>query len=296
MSGSSSQQQQTQQTQSKTPWGPSGGLLSGVLKDLKGIDTNLSGTEQGALSGLLGNANFMNQNFGTQATGLANELLTGGQDRTGMVTDAYSQLQSDLGGTARGDYLDPNKNPWFSQVTNTIGNDVQKRLGGLYAGSGRDPSGAGSFGQNLGRGVAEGTAPVFSQMYDAERNRQLGAAQGLFGGAGSAAGLLSGLDQTALGNKQAGLGVAQQAGEISNSPYLQQLAVEAQKRGIPLSLLQQIAGIGLPIGDAFGTTNATGTQDTQKQMSGAEQFAMIAGGLGKLFGGSGSGGTGYPKV
>ncbi len=140
---------------------------------------------------------------------------------------------------------------------------------------------------------AEGTAPVFSQMYDAERNRQMGAAQGLFGGAGSAAGLLSGLDQTKFGNQQAGLGVAQQAGEISNSPFLQTLAVEAQKRGIPLSLMQQIAGIGLPIGQAFGTTNMSGTTDMEKQMSGAEQFAMIAGGLGKLFGG-GSGGA--PKI
>jgi hypothetical protein len=66
---------------------------------------------------------------------------------------------------------------------------------------------------------------------------------------------------------------------------LQQLAVEAQRRGIPMSLLAQQMGLALPVAQAFGTT--AGTSDMNKKMSGAEQFAMIAGGLGKLFGGGG---------
>lgn len=138
------------------------------------------------------------------AQGLLNDLLTQTgntgptPDRTGMVNDAYSKFQSQLGPTASGQYTDPNTNPFFAATTAGIGNDVQKRISDLYAGSGRDPAGAGSFPQTLGRGIAEGTAPVYAGQYNAERQNQLGAIGNLFQGGGATAGLLSGLDQVPL--------------------------------------------------------------------------------------------------
>jgi len=41
--------------------------------------------------------------------------------------------QANLQGTAAGDYLDPQKNPFFANTTNAIGNDVWNRVSGLYA-------------------------------------------------------------------------------------------------------------------------------------------------------------------
>jgi hypothetical protein len=252
------------QTTGKTPWGPATGLLSGILGKLGGINPDLTGTESGALSGLLGNAGFLGQ-FTPQVSAYANQLLGGGTDRTGLVNDAYARYQAQLSPTAAGDHLDPNKNPWFSQVTQNIGNDVMNRVNAMYAGSGRDPAGAGSYGQTVGRGISEGTAPIFAQMYNTERGRQLDAIGGLYGAGGQTAGLLSNLDQLALANKGRGIDAARMAQAFSNDPHMQALAVEAQRRGIPLQTLAQIAGIGLPIGSAFGTTNTTGTETTTQE-------------------------------
>jgi hypothetical protein len=58
------------------------------------------------------------------------------------------------------------------------------------------------------------------------------------------------------------------------------LSAEAQRSGIPLSILQQIAGIATPIAGLGSQSN--GTSNTESQMSGAQQFATIAGGLGSL--------------
>ncbi len=149
-------------------------------------------------------------------------------DRTGMVNDAYSQFQSGLAPTAGGQFLDPNKNPWFANVTNTIGNDVQNRVNAMYAGAGRDPAGAGSYPQTLARGIAEGTAPVFGGQYNTERQNQLGAISNLFQGGGATAGLLSGLDQ------------------------------------VPLQQLATKMGIIGPAAQAFGNKSSTQTSETEQ--------------------------------
>lgn len=250
-------------TSTATPYGPAQGLLNNLLTQTGNINPNLTGTETGALNTLSSNAAGGNQ-FAPQITGVANSLLGGGPDRTGTVNDAYSRYLSATNPTASGDYLDPNKNPWFSQVTQNIGNDVQNRLSGLYAGSGRDPAGAGNFGQTLGRGIAEGTAPVFANAYNSERDRQMAAITGQYGAGGQTAGLLSGLDQTKLGNQVQGIGAADAANAAQNYGPMQQLAVEAQRRGIPLQTLAQQMGIVGPAAQAFGSKSGTETSQTEQ--------------------------------
>jgi hypothetical protein len=295
MGGETETKTNTTQNVTKNPWGPSAGLLSGILGKLGGINTNLSGTENQALRGLLGNAGFLSQ-FQPQVAQYASHLLGGGTDRTGLANDAYARYQQQLAPTASGDYLDPNKNPFFSQVTQNIANDVQNRVNAMYAGSGRDPAGAGSYGQTVGRGIAEGTAPVFADIYNSERGRQLDAIGGLYGAGGQTAGLLSNLDQLALANKGQGIDAARGAQSFANDPHMQALAVEAQRRGIPLQTLAQIAGIGLPIGSAFGSSNTTGTEtSTQEQPFNPWSLAPLAFlpmGGGMSLGGSVLGGLG----
>jgi hypothetical protein len=297
MGGESETTKQVSQTTGKTPWGPSAGLLSGILGRLGGINTDLTGTESGALSGLLGNAGFLGQ-FTPQVSAYAKELLGGGADRTGMVNDAYARYQQQLAATAAGDYLDPSRNPFFGQVTKRIADDVQNRVNAMYAGSGRDPAGAGSYGQTVGRSIAEGTAPVFANLYNTERGRQLDAVGGLYGAGGQTAGLLSNLDQLALANRGQGIDAARMAQAFSNDPQMQALAVEAQRRGIPIQALAQVAGVGLPIGSAFGTTNTTGTETTtQEQPFDPWSLAPLAlmpftGGLSGTLSGAALGGLG----
>lgn len=168
-------------------------------------------------------------------------------DRTGMVNDAYSQYRSDLAPTASGQYLDPNSNPFFSQTASGITDETVNRLAGMYAGSGRDPAGAGSFAGNAGRGVADALAPMYMNAYNMERQNQIGAQDKMYGAGGQTAGLLSSLDQ------------------------------------VPLQQLMAKMGLLLPTATAFGTT--TGTSSGTKEMSAVEEAMGWANMAGSLFGG-----------
>jgi hypothetical protein len=168
-------------------------------------------------------------------------------DRTGMVNDAYARYQGQMAPTAGGQYLDPNTNPFFAQTANKITSDTINGMAGLYAGSGRDPAGAGSFAGNVGGAVGTALAPMYGNAYNLERQNQLGAINSLYGAGGSTAGLLAGLDQ------------------------------------IPLQDLAARFGMVLPAAQAFG--KQTGTSKGVKEMSAAEEFALFSGAGGKMFGG-----------
>lgn len=281
------------QTSSSTtnPWEPAQPALKNILGGVADVSPDLTSTETGALNTLQTNAQAGNPYAG-QIGSLATDLLGGGPDRSGMVNDAYAQYKTSMDPTARGDYLDPNKNPWFGQVTSTIGNDVQNRVNAMYAGAGRDPGGAGTYGQTVGRGVAEGVAPVFANAYAQERGNQLAGINGLFGAGVGTAGALSGMDQTAFGNRQAGVGAAGSALQAQNYGPSQMLAIEAQRRGIPLGILQQMTGIAAPIAGLGG--QSTGTKTGTQEMSGADQFLKIMQGLTAFSAGNSKGASGAP--
>ncbi len=205
-------QQESQQTQTTTGYGPAMGQVNSLL-------------------GQLGNMNDS-------------------PDRSGMVNSAYSQFQNQMAPTASGQYLNPNSNPFFAQTASGITDETVNRLAGLYAGSGRDPAGAGNFAGNAGRGVADALAPMYMNAYNTERQNQLGAIGSLFGAGGQTAGLLSSLDQ------------------------------------IPLQQLAAKMGLALAPAQAFGTT--TGTSKGTKEMSAAEEFGLWSKGVGGMFGGGGS--------
>jgi hypothetical protein len=189
-------------------------------------------------------------------------LAGGGPDRSGLITDAYNNYKTSLAGTAAGDNLDPNKNPWFQQVTDTIGNDVQNRVNSMFAGAGRDLSGANQGA--LSRGLSEGLAPVFGQQYQFERGNQMNALAALYGAGNTTAGLLSNLDQTRLGNMGQGVNAANAALAAKQWEPQAILAAEAQRTGIPIGILAQLSGIVGPLANVGGTTNSTTTTPGQQ--------------------------------
>lgn len=259
---------------SQNPWAPAQPALNSILGGVGAManNTGLTGAESGALGGLQNLASQGNP-YLTGISGYANNMLAGGgaNNNAGMVNDAYQQYQQQMNPTANGYYTDPNTNPFFAQTTQTIGNDVQSRLQGLYAGSGRDPAGAGNFGGWLGRGIAEGTAPTYANQYNQERTNQLNAQNSLYNAGNSTAGILGNFQNQFNQNQDAGVQGANAALTAANSPFNQTLAVEAQRRGIPISLMQQLAGIATPIAGLGGT----GTSSTQNQASGMQQFAGL---------------------
>lgn len=267
-SSSSISGQQGQTTQQLTPWAGTSGLLGRIFDQLNTAPTGLTSAEATALDTLAGKAAAGNP-YAPAIGGVATELLGGGIDRTPMVNAAYDEYRRAIAPTAAGDYLDPNKNPFFSTVTNTIGNDVTNRLNAIYAGAGRDPSGAGSTPYLLGKGIAEATAPIFNDAYNTERGRQLDAITGRYGAGNTTAGLLSSLDQTRLGNKRAGIDVSNAALGAEMWGPMQTLAIEAQRTGIPMERLARQYGLIMPAAQTFGTQ--TGSSSTTGYNQGQSQ-------------------------
>lgn len=282
MGGKSSQTQTTNST--TNPWAPAIPALQGLLGELqtKVGSTGLTSAENSAINAMAGSASAGNP-YASGVGNVASTLLAGGgPDRTGMVNDAYSQYQSALTPFARGDYVDPSKNAGLQSYLSTIGNDVTSRINAMYAGAGRDPSGAGAYGQTLGRGIAEGTAPVLYGAYNDARNQQLGAINSLYGAGGTTASTLSGLDQTRLGNMQAGIGAAGAANEASTWGPQAMLAAEAARRGIPMQHLGQLTGLLGGIASLGQQSNAT--SETVKRASPMEQALGWTQAVGNLFG------------
>lgn len=278
MGGKSSSEQTAQQTQA--PWGPVIPGLTNLAGKVGGLVNNagLNPIQSGAIDTLEKNAGQGNP-WASQISDLAGGLLGGGPDRTGIVNDAYTKYQQQLDPYASGANLDPMSNPGMRGVLDTIRGDVGNSVNSMFAGAGRDLSG--KHVQALSRGIAQGEAtPLFNQ-YNQNVQNQLGAAGSLYGAGGGTAGLLSNLDQTKIGNQVAGVGMTGEALNAKNYGANSMLELEAQRWGIPLQQYAQLAGILGPLGQLGGTSS--GTQGGTQQMSGAQQFGLIAGGLGKLF-------------
>ena len=292
--GGSTRQTQTTNAQSQTdPWAPTMPALQGIVSQLQGHVGNagLTGTETGALNTLTAGAQQGNPYAGRVGM-LADDLLTGGTDRTGMVSGAYDDLRASLTPFARGDYVDPSKNPALQGYLSTISNDVQNRVNGMFAGAGRDLSGMNQ--QTLARGIAEGTAPTLLNAYEGERGRQFGAIDALYSGGVGTAGMLSNMDQTMLGNRQAGIDTSSAALQARDSPANQLLQIEAQRRGIPVQNLGMLTNILAPIAQLGGSSNSTSTTVGESQQPLGQQILGGAiGGLGLLGGLGGFGPTGW---
>jgi hypothetical protein len=169
-------------------------------------------------------------------------------------------------------------NPALAAQLAQIQTDVGNSVNGQFAAAGRDMSGANQMA--YGRGVAAGEAPVIAAQYNQDVANQINAANALYNAGNSTAGTLSGMQQNYLGNQGQGVTAAQSALDARNYAADAILAEEAQRRGIPVQALSLLAQIGVPIAGLGSQSNGT-TPGTQ-QMSGAQQFATIAGGIGNL--------------
>lgn len=273
--------------QSQNPWAPAQPALNSILGGVAGManNTSLTGAETGALGQLQGNANAGNP-YAAAIGNYATNMLGGGGANNGapMVNDAYSTYTKAMNPTASGQYLDPNTNPFFAATTNALGNDAWNRISGLYAGSGRDPAGAGNFGYNVSRGIGDATAPVYAQQYQNERANQLNAINGMYGAGNTTAGILGNFQNQSNQNQGTGVTAADSALAAQNAPAQQTLAIEAARRGIPISLMQQLAGMVTPIAGLGGTSSST-TNGTQTASPAASLGALgNLGNLGKLWG------------
>jgi hypothetical protein len=280
----SKQESSTTQNQSGTidPYAPSQGALSGILGGINSLVPNYgpTNTQTNALNQLQSNAQSM-PNYTSQAEGLTNSLLTGGQNYQPMVNNAYSQYQGAVNPLMTGS-LDPRQTPGLSDALGAIQSDVGNQVNGMFAGAGRDMSGLNQ--QSLARGIAQGEAPVIVGQYNQNVANRMNAANGLLGGAQSTANTNSGLQQTQFGNQLTGLntgltGVPQAMNASPNAS----LAASAQAYGLPIQDLAQLEGLTIPIAGAG--KSYTGTANSNTNSSSTPSMLQDIMGVGSMFAG-----------
>jgi hypothetical protein len=272
-----------EQTQNSTtaPWLTAQPAVTGMLGQVQnGLNnTGLTGTETGAINTLESNASNAGQHA-PQINANATNLLNGGgaQNQDPAIQAAYQRYMAQTNPLASNTNYDPMQTPGIGTQLQTIQSDVGNSVNGAFAASGRDMSGANQ--QAYGRGVAQGEAPVLTAQYNANVANQQGAAHNLFGAANTTAGNLNQTQAQANTNTQQGTQAATDAATAANSGANAALQAEAARRGIPVQALGLLAQIGIPI--AGLGSQSTGHSEGSSTMSGAQQFGMIANGIGSM--------------
>jgi hypothetical protein len=257
----SKQDAKTETVQNSNPWSAATPLLQSIIGKYGNMSTDVSGGQANALSNLNASAAGI-PNFGaTGASGVNKLFSTDTSGQIGMINQGYGDLKTNLGGTASGAELDPYATPGFGDALRTTMDDITKQVKGVYAGSGRDPSGAGSFAGSLGRGLTQGVAPIVQNQYNTNKQNQMNAAGTLYNAAGSTANNITQQGQVPLQNILQGLQGAGMIPGLYTAPATQQLAAANATQNLPFQNLQQLLTPALGLG-ALGTSS-TGTQTAQ---------------------------------
>jgi len=278
MQGSKGTSQTTTAQQSVTkPYEPAvpgvNSLLDAATAQIP--NAGLTSTENTALTGITNNAANAGQ-YAPQINALAGDLFAGGTDRTGMVQKAYDQYRVGMTPYANMD-TNPYSNEAFTKAAGYMSDDILNRVKSQYASSGYSGAGVGDFGKQVGEGVARGVAPAWAQAYNDNEGRKLGAISGMYGAGNTSAGILGGMDQTALGNRATGVDVSNAATASSNASYMKMLEAEAMRRGIPIQNLAQVANLMIPMARLGQTSNTNGTSMQEITPPAPSPFQTIAG-------------------
>lgn len=271
----------TTQSSTTAPWAPAQPALTGILDQLNGLVQNsgLSQTSQDAISQLQQSAQAGNP-YADQISGLVSNLMNGGgaTATAPAVQGAYDAFKAQTSPLASNTDYNPYNTPGFSDALKTAMGDISNQINSQFAAAGRDLSGMNT--QTLARGLSQGAASTIANQYNQNVANQQGAASNLYNAGNSTAGLLAGLNQQSLANQLQGVASSNDALAAQNYTATQMLNLEQLKQQLPAQTLGLLTQIGVPI--AGLGSQSQGTSTTENQMSGAQQFGTIAGGLGNI--------------
>jgi hypothetical protein len=256
------------------PWAPAVPYLTKFLKQTGQVGKNagqgLTPGQTAAFADLEGIAGESNP-FVDQQKQLTSDLYNT-QDRTGIVGDAYKSLQGHLGDYASGKYLDPMSNPQMQAMLQQVGDDAWNRTNAMFAGAGRDLSGANQMAAS--RGVTQAQLPLLFDQFNRAQDMQMNAAQALYGAGSNTATAMGNLDAQRAGIRGQAAG-AEQAGHDMETRGAQEIIdLEQMKKMMPYEELGALASLLFPAG-----------QLGKQQKSSGESSGTSFGFGGKLFGG-----------
>jgi hypothetical protein len=240
-------------TSSSQPYAPTTPYINQTLPLIGNAIANsgVTSTENSALDQILRNYGMM-PNYGGTASGLANQF-TDINNPNSTTNQAYSNLQKGYSPYTDPNFINPYTNPAFKQYLDTLTSDASNRTNAMFAGAGRDLSGAHL--ESLGRGIGEATAPVFANEYNTLAGLQQGALNSLFQG---------GLSTNEANRTGAltGLKIAGTVPTFTNANAQGALEAELMRQGIPVQNLSAAESLLLPIAQAFKTSNTSGQQQS----------------------------------
>jgi hypothetical protein len=278
-------QQNTQQATTTNPWAPASGTVASLLGQLGSINPNLTGAQTGAINALTALGAAGNPYAG-QIGNTASSLLAGGgaNNQAGALAGNLAAYQQQLSPYLQSSFLDPRNTPGFSDALAATNADITNQINQQFAAAGRDLSGQST--QALARGLSRADAQLIANQYNQNVANQLGAMAAGYGAGNTSGGLLSQLQQQAVGNELSGIGAAQQATGAQQYGPLLELQAQSALTGIPLQNLAAEMGVALPPAQAFSTQAGTGTTTTQVPL----WQQIVGGGIGGigLLGGTGA--------
>ena len=261
--GSSNQQTQSTQQSSTQPWAASQPAVNGILGQLNPLiaSSAVNPTEAGAISQLTSNAVAGNP-YAPQIGANATSLLSGGgaTNQAGAVNQNYQNYYNQTSPLASNTNYDPTQTPGIGTQLTALDNSITQQINGQFAGADRFGSGANAYA--LAQGLAAGEAPVLTAQYNANVANQQGAAANLYGAGNTTANTLSGYNQQALSNQQAGTQAASAALQAQNYGPAAMLAAQQLAQSIPAQNLGLLAQIGIPIAGLGTQSSGNGTSTT----------------------------------
>lgn len=259
---------------SSQPWSAATPLLQNLISKYSNANTDVTAGQSAALGNLQASAAGI-PNFGATGAAGVNRLFdTDTSGQIGMLNTGYDTLNKNIGNTASGAELDPYSTPGFGDAIKTGMDDITNQVKGVYAASGRDPSGAGSFAGSLGRGLTKGIAPIIQDQFNRNKTNQMGAASTLYNASGTTAGNITQQGQVPLQNILSGLQGAGMIPGLYTAPATAQLGAANAGNNQQFQNLQQQLTAALGLG-ALGT-NTTGTST---QTPANNPLANIIGGV-----------------
>lgn len=283
MSGSDTQRQESTSQSQTSPWEAAMPMLQGLISKYTGLNTDVTAGQTTGANNLVAGASGV-PSFGNQASDAVSKIFgTDTGNQIGMLNTGYDTLNKNLGATASGAELNPYDTPGFSDALNTSMNDITNRVKGVYAGSGRDPSGAGSFAGSLGRGLTQGVAPTIAAQYNANKGNQMTAANNLFAGANTTAGGITGQQGAQNASWAQALGLLPSMSGAYTLPGQTQLSAANTQYGLPFANLQAMLTPAAGLGAMGQQSTGSGTQTTTiPQNTTSNILGGITGGLGLL--------------
>ena len=264
MSFGKSSKSQTQSTSQKTdPWAPAIPYLKSFLGDVDAAKGNLGPTgDQLDAFGILKQNAVEGMPFLDQIKQLGADQL-GTTSRTGMVDEAYGGLKAGLADVAAGKNLDIMNDPRIMAMLKTVGDDVQNRIQGVFAGAGRDVSGNTAGQQAIGKGVTAAQLPILINEFARQQGRTDAAVRDIAQGGVTAASTGQALDKDALATRGTAIDTIKQYMAGRDLPANTILQLDEQLRNMPLDDLERIAKLFLPVAglgsQGEGTSKTKGT-------------------------------------